>query len=435
MSRATPSAARPRALTVDVSAVRRAIGERKLGDWVITDRARRHVELSAVSGRSRWRSDACDDLQVLVRRDLPSGRGTGVASTQERGGDPRLLIGQAVARAEAAIEPSWSTPPAAAAAKVELFDDAAPSAEEAAEALGLALHSAAAGAGAKIAAMRVSVTRDTLALVSAQGFELSWQESRLELWAQIERDGQRRTLRRQARRISELELPSALTSIVAELSSRGAVVPAPRGPVVLELSTSAMLGDDELGVWRALTSQCDAVAERRGLTRHRHGALIGHAESPLEVWSDGVLPFGLRSAPVGAEGEAVRRFPLLMRGALGELGMGPQEAAMRRRSPNGGVRNLVVNAGNGDGRTTAVAGAPVLAVSRLAFLQIDPLTGRAEGELGHATTPEGKVVTAGSFALDLVAALATATRSPELVRRGAYAGPRWLRLGPLTLTT
>ena len=417
---------------IDAASLRRAIGERKLGDWVITDRTRRQAGISLAGAQPRWRTEERTDVRVLVRRDLPAGRGTGVAWTQERSGDPRALIGQAVARAEAAIEPPWATPPPAAIAKVAVDDERVTADEAGAQALALTLQSAAAGAGARLLAYRATVTRDELALVSASGLQLTWRETALEVWASVERDGRRGAVRRLARRADELSLPATLAALVAELSARGAPAPPPRGPVLLELAPEAMLGDDELGVWCALTAPCDAEASRRGLRRHRPGDRLGDAETPLEVWSDGVLPFGLRSAPVGAEAEAVRRFRLIGDGKLGELGMGPQEAALRGVAPNGGVRNLVVNVGTA--APAPAGGLPVVRVARLARLAFDPLTGQAEGELGHATTDDGKVLSAGAFSLDLARALATAARAPQLLRRGAYLGPSWIRLGPVTLT-
>lgn len=409
------------------ASLRRVIGERRLGDWVITDRDRRTWVCARRGAARRWRQEERAEVQVLVRRDSPDGRGTGVALARDRRGDPRTLIGLAVARAEAAIGVPWSTPPPAAIAKVALFDESLPG-ESAPEAMLAEALARAGAAGAELSAGTVCLHHDELTLVSAQGFSLSWRESTLELSAELTRGERTARVQRSARRAAELGLAEAIAHAARRCAPAPKPAPVPTGPVHLELTAEAMLGADELGVWRALTAQCDAAAARRGLTRHQSGDVLGLAEVPLEVWSDGVLPFGLESAPVGAEGEAVRRFPLVVAGKLAELGLGPMEAALRRRAPNGGVRNLEVAAGAGEARR-----APTLVVHELAHLAIDPLTGAAEGELGYAVDDEGRVLERGAFSLDLVHALATAERARERVRRSGYWGPRWLRLGPVTL--
>jgi PmbA/TldA metallopeptidase C-terminal domain len=209
---------------------------------------------------------------------------------------------------------------------------------------------------------------------------------------------------------------------------------------VLQLSAGAMLGDDELGVWRALTALADARAQRRGLVSAPSGRRDAiPTPSTLTVWSDGSLPYGMRSAPVGEEGEAVRRFKLFSDGAAGEPGMGPRDAARAGRAPNGGVRNLVIAAGATTSDSPLARAlqrdeVALLDVRRLRWLQIDPSSGRAEGEIGLAFDPQGKTAYAGgTFAIDLVPALAAAERAPQLVRRGSYQGPAWIRIGPVVL--
>lgn len=423
----------PRAL--GLADLRRALGERKLGDWVLTDRVRTRQLQLRDAGHTTWRSEHRDDLEVLVRRDLPSGRGTGRARTQTRREDARALVGQAVARADVAVDPAWTTPPAAAVAKVELCDEALREGEHNVERVSALLERAAAEAGLELVGFEIAIDDDRVELASASGLELSWREAALELVAELARAGRRVVLRRRARRLADLALPKELAALAVELSDSAPAARVPSAPVVLELGPAAMLGDDELGLWRALAAQGDAAAERRGLTRHRVGALLGAParETPLEVWSDGVLPLGLLSAPVGREAEAVRRFPLVAGGRLAELGMGPHEAARRGRAPNGGVRNLVVNAGTGADGAAAQDGAPVLRVGRLSFLDLDPMTGHVEAELAYATLPDGGVVRGAAFSMELPRALAAAVRAPDRVRRGAYWGPRWLRLGPVQL--
>jgi hypothetical protein len=447
-------------VTIDGASLRLAIAGRTLSDWVITERRQASLTLGEGTAAAQvgWRDQTREQVRLLVRRDLPSGRGTGTLELQERSGDARAVVAQAVARAEAAIEPAWRTPPSAAPARVELIDpslgpslgpsfgpsfgpsvgpSAGPSAgpptsaslEPAVAALRAALRQGVAAAALELVHSELSVGRDEVTLSSAQGFELAWRESWLCAVATVRRGELLATVRRRARRVADLDLSAALAAIAADLALPAASTAPPKRPVLLELPAEVMLGEDDLGLWRALTDQADAHAARHGLTRFQTGAVLAGNEDPLTVWSDGTLAFGMRSAPVGEEGEAVRRFRVVADGALGELGLGPQEAALRGVAPNGGIRNLVINAG-----APRDAPYPVIEVRQLRWLQLDATTGRAEAELALAIDRDsGAVLRRGSLAIDLPPALAAASRSPELVRRGAYLGPRWIRVGPVTL--
>jgi hypothetical protein len=427
-------------MTIDRASLRAAIAGRKLADWVLTESHRQGVTHATSDGDTRWGSDDRKHLRVLVRRDLPSGRGTGVVELQERTGDPRAVISQAVALAEAAIEPSWSTPPAAAPARVALLDEELAKAdagviETTAARLAASVHKAVATTGLELVDSQLRVEREETGLSSAQGFEVRWRESRFEIALTVRRGGQLANLRRCARRIVDLDLHSTLTAIASDLAQPATSMEPPSVPVALEFGVEPMLGDDDRGLWRAITDQADARAARRDLTRYQRSAMLPAGDRTLTVWSDGTLPYGTHSAPVGLDGEAVRRFRLLGDGVMGEPGMGPQEAALRGRSPNGGVRNLVVSAGTAPVVTEQEHGAPILEVRKLRWLRIDPANGHAEGELALAIDREsGKPIRRGGFALDLLLGLATATRSATLVRRGAYLGPAWIRLRPLRLT-
>ena len=432
-------------MTIDRASLRRAIEARKLADWVLTER--RREQLSVASHGAAWRSDRSEHLRVLVRRDLPSGRGTGVVEVQESRGEAPALIARAVALAEAAIEPVWITPPPAAPARVALLDElAAGSLGPAAEALRQALHQAAERAGVALVSWRCEVARDELALGSAQGFEVSWKQSELRATATVGKDGQLGGLHRRARRLADLELPGALAALAAELAPREQAAALPAAPVILELGGEAMLGDDERGVWETFALLASAPLQRRnagatialGAPRGAAGT-SQRSQSSLTVSSDGALPFGLRSAPVGEEAEAVRRFRLFADGQLGEPGMGPREAARRGGAPNGGVRNLVIGPGAaGDGPAEGAAfdgaGMAILDVRRLRWLQLDAGSGRAEAELELAFDRQrGTALRGGRFAIDLARALVGGQRATATLRRGSYQGPAWIRLGPVQL--
>ena len=95
------------------------------------------------------------------------------------------------------------------------------------------------------------------------------------------------------------------------------------GPCSLVLHTEAMLHGG-LGVWEAFVPQADAATERQGLARYReHAPIVEGADTvsePLTIESDGARAYGLASEPLGEEGGAVRRFPLVQRGIAAGLG-------------------------------------------------------------------------------------------------------------------
>ena len=142
---------------------------------------------------------------------------------------------------------------------------------------------------------------------------------------------------------------------------------------------------------------------------------------PLTITSDGALPYGVRSAPLGDDGDAVRTFPLVECGIAAGLGLSPREAALRKRDPNGGVRNLVVQPGLWDGRVDPSG--RLVEVRRLRDLAIDPYTGRASLEIALGVVHGKGPFTGGTLRLDLVDALARARRSSARIRRGPYDGP------------
>jgi hypothetical protein len=200
------------------------------------------------------------------------------------------------------------------------------------------------------------------------------------------------------------------------------------GPCALVLGPDALLHDG-LGVWSAFASQADAVVERQGLTRYRERAPIApgadQVAEPLTITSNGARDFGLLSAPVGDQGDAVRAFALVTRGVAAGLGLTPREGALRGRDPNGGVRNLEVATGSWPG-TIDPGSTRVVEVRRLRSLAIDPYTGDASLEIALAVehgTGAPRPFAGGSLRIDLIAALARAKRSARTITRGAYAGP------------
>lgn len=408
-------------------------------DWSVIERVIRRG--TARPGAGYHRIDDEVRIDLVMHHDVGRGRGTGeVELTGDHDDDPVVLIAEAESRALAMVGPAWTTPPPAAPAKVDLADPALDdiTAATAATALG----GLPAGTDAEAIVERVAV-RIATGGVSGRELAARWTETRVRVRALIERDGRSLELVAEARRIADLGLDVRVGRALAELSDRAtATAPAP-GTYTVVLRAAAH-AHDGYGIWGALVAQADGALVRQGLSRYKLGDEIAPraalADEPLDVHSDGTVPFGIRSAPAGDRGEPVRRFAVVERGVARGLALDQREAALAHREPNGGIRNLVI----GTGATSladliAPAGtATIVDVDRLAWLDLDPRTGLAVARIaagGLRTVAAGRTpISGGTLRFDAIAAVAAARRSRDQVTEGAVAGPAAIRLDGIQLT-
>ncbi|MEZ4402323.1 MAG: metallopeptidase TldD-related protein [Kofleriaceae bacterium] len=392
-----------------------------LADWTArsrsTETAWRRVDGAGAEADGTL---ARTDLAVEVHRDLPTGRGSAIAviTTDE----PAVALAQAARRAAAAVGPSWVSPAPAAPAEVDLTDPAilgAPLAEVADEVMARARAAVGRRGGVGV---DVAVSTTATELFTRRGQRARWQTTAVEVEFTVEDRGRRTTLRRRARQLSELDLPGALAGGLPD----AAAVPLPAGTYPLVMTAAALLHDDR-GLLEAFVGQADPRLERQGLVRYRRGQLIAPGAT-LSLTSDGTLPFGWWSAPLGEHGEAVRRFPLVQAGVAAGLGLDPREAALRGSSPNGDVRGLVVDLGAD--QPDALIGPGVLVVERLAWLEVERTSGWFRAQLAAGTlhaAAGARPVTGGIVRGDAIAALATARRSATAAATPSYRGPsHWL---------
>jgi len=399
----------------------RALGN--VADWFVIERAQEIAvadDLRAVRRReNRTRTT------LVIHHDVPSGRGTARIEITASDGNAVTLVEQAVSLAAAAVGPAWKTVPPAAPAKVEVLDPDLAKADLAVAAAAI-VRGLRRPEGANVLAS-ASVLREQISVQGKNGFDDVWTASELHVEALVTAANRSLELARDARRTIDLALDSAVAEAAADLQQLSRAGAPTTGRYAALLSPEALLHGEGFGVWSVFAVQADSVVERQGLTRYRLDTPIapGAAQvgEPLTITSDGALDFATRSAPVGDEGDAIRRFPLVERGISVGLGLSMREAALRRRDPNGGVRNLVVAPGTWDGKPS---GDRTVEIRRLRALSIDPHTGDATLELALAIVHEhGKSTpfTGGTVRLDLVTALARARRSSTMIRRGAYLGP------------
>jgi predicted Zn-dependent protease len=408
-------------LVIERRALQHALERRGIAEWSVIERdqelavADDTTRLRRAERRTRW--------QLALHEDTAAGRGSAYLAIDAATGDADVVVDQAVAVARAAIGRAWSSTPPAAPARVRLADEQLASGEPLAITEGLVRVRRSPGITVTGTA---SVLREQVHALATAGFHTSWIAARARLELVIASDSHALAITREARQLGELQLDDAVEAATADLALLArAGSPAP-GPCSLVLGTDAMLHGG-LGVWEAFASQADAVVERQGLTRYREHMPVApgadQTPEPLSIASDGALDYGLRSAPIGDEGDAVRRFALVERGIAAGLGLSPREAALRHRDPNGGVRNLVVAPGTWSGSPGELAAGRVVEIRRLRALTIDPYVGDASLEIALGLDGD-RPFTGGTIRLDLIDALARAHRSRARVRRGAYAGPQ-----------
>jgi predicted Zn-dependent protease len=405
---------------IDIRSLARALARRGASAWAVVEREQRIAtvdpDVARTEQRTRW--------YLTVHIDTPTGRGTAHVRLDVLADSPDAVAERATSLAHAGLGPAWSSPPPAAPARVDLDDGS--------------LHDPVAAAKAALprrAGIFASVTamRELVSVTTHAGFHTGWAATLVRVDALVAHADRSLAISRASRTLDGLDLDAAIAGAQHDLEKLAVARAAPAGPCTLVLDADAMLHGG-LGVWEAFVPQADAGTERQGLTRYReHAPIVEGADTvaePLTIESDGALAYGLASAPLGDEGEAVRRFALVEKGVAAGLALSPREAALRDREPNGGVRNLVVAPGTWDGTSD---GERVVEVRRLRSLTIDRYTGEASLEIALALD-RGAPITGGSLRLDLIAALARARRSAETTARGAYVGPRALLIETAALT-
>jgi hypothetical protein len=398
-----------------------ALEDRRVTDWVVVERDQ---ELALVTD-TRQRTDDRTRWVVVVHQDVPRGRGSARLEIGALDGSARAHVDQALALALSTIGPPWRSTRPAAPAKVDIADVAMTKValdETATQLLAALPRPADATVNGEVELLRERVTVQT-----SQGLRTAWTATHARASALVSVGANSLELSREARRVADLDLAQAIPLAVVDLALLGSASAPKPGRCALILRTDALLHGGGHGVWSVFETHASAELERQGLVRYRSGAPIvpgaDQIGEPLSVMSDGALDFATLSSPLGDEGDAVRRFPLVERGVAAGLGMSMREAARRQSEPNGGVRNLVVTAGSW---AEVIPPGRSLDVRRLRSLSIDPYTGDASLEIALAVDRDGggeRAITGGLVRIDLVAALARARRSATPLRRGAYLGP------------
>jgi predicted Zn-dependent protease len=413
----------------------RALVRKRVADWAVFERTQDIAIVDARRDQPRRRGERRTRMSFVVHVDDSRGRGSARVEVGSQDTNANEIVERAVELALASIGPGWKSVPAAAPAKVVLLDPAIGKRDihDIAKELVTSLR---APAPVTIAAC-VGLTREQIVVDTQAGLSAKWDASTYELDAIIADGASSLAIHREARRATDLELDATIASATRDLALLRTAQPVASGPCALLLEANAFLHDDTTGVWAVFATQADAILERQGLTRYRVGVPVAPGADavtePLWIASHGALDFATRSAPIGEDGDAVRKFTIVEGGIAKDLGVTPREAALRGRDPNGGVRNLEVTRGTWDGTLPQKR---TIEVRRLRALAVDPYTGEASLELAISIDHDGgkeQTFTGGTVRVDLVAALARARRSASTVRRGAYSGPSRLLIDDVNL--
>lgn len=402
----------------------RALDRKRVADWAVFERTQDIAIADAVRREKLTRRrEQRTRMSFLVHVDDSRGRGSARVEVGSQDDNASEIVDRAIDLALASVGPSWKSVPASAPAKVNVLDPAMGKRDVHDIAMSLAGTIRAPAPTTVVACARVA--REDIVLDTRAGLTAKWSVSTYELDALVADGKHSLAVRREGRREVDLERDSTIASAAADLALLAGAVPVKSGPCALVLDANAFLHDDTMGVWSVFATQADAVLERQGLTRYRVGVPVAPGadtvSEPLWIESNGALDFGTRSAPIGEDGDAIRKFNIVERGIAKDLGMTPREAALRGREPNGGVRNLKVSTGTWDGSLPSTR---TIEVRRLRGLTIDPYTGEASLELAISVDSERKqTFTGGTIRLDLIAALSRARRAATTIRRGAYFGP------------
>jgi predicted Zn-dependent protease len=388
----------------------RALSRKGASAWVVVERDQ---QIASIDQTGTTRSEQRTRWQLAVHVDTPTARGSAHVSLDAALGNADAIAAQAVDLARAGLGPAWSSPPPAAPARVDLDDGAL---HDPAAAAAHALPRTNAVGAAAIA------LREQVAVLTHAGFRTSWNATRARIDTIVATADHSLAVTCESRTLDGLATAEAIADAARDLDLLASAHAPISGPCTLVLRADALLHGG-LGVWRAFVGQADAVVEREGLTRYReHTPVVPGADAtaqPLTIASDGALAYGLESAPLGDDGEAVRRWTLVDGGVAAGLALSPREAALRGRNPNGGVRNLIVEPGAWTG---PASGERVVEIRRLRSLTIDRYTGDASLEIALGVD-RGVPFSGGLLRIDLIDALARAQRSAATITRGAYVGP------------
>ncbi|MEO7002454.1 MAG: TldD/PmbA family protein [Ktedonobacterales bacterium] len=246
------------------------------------------------------------------------------------------------------------------------------------------------------------------------------------------------------RRLADLQIEGTVAaySAFARHSLRAVTPATARGPVILSGEAVANLFYSILFFNNnPLLTHSSAAAAYQKISRFKPGELITPEEprgDRLTLASDGLRPFGVRSAPFDDEGLPASNLPIIENGVLRRYWADMRYATYLNVEPTGNFGNVTVARGSAPLAALRQTGsAPVYEVVLFSAFNPDPVTGDFAGEirLGYRHNPDGTVtpIKGGALTGNVFAALADARFSSDAYTDGVYYGPAAIRFGDLTI--
>ena len=273
---------------------------------------------------------------------------------------------------------------------------------------------------------------------NSRGIEAAVQSSRAMFdFVLISSDGQNESemhIAQERRRAADFDVPALVARKAAQArDALRATLPANhKGAVVI--SREALLR-----MWTFLRTQTSAQSKFQKITQLEVGeSVFGEREvtgDPLNLRSDGVMPFGLRSGPIDAEGLPGRDVAIVEGNVLRRFWAGQRYAEYLGIDPTGAFGNLVVPPGETP-LAELLAGGPLIHIVAFSDMTPNPVTGDvvAEVRLGYAIDGDSVTpVKGGALSTNLYDAFAGATYSQESVFLGEYQGPEAIRFAEMAV--
>ena len=236
----------------------------------------------------------------------------------------------------------------------------------------------------------------------------------------------------QRRRAADLHIPSLVARKAAQARDalRATVPPKRQGPVIISREPLPEM----LAFFRFQTA---AQSKYQKLSQLELGeSVFGSREvkgEPLNLHSDALLPFGLRSGPFDAEGLPGRDVSIVEDNVLRRFWAGQRYADYLGIEPTGAFGNLVIPPGSTP-LADLLAEGPVFHIVAFSDMVPNMVTGDvvAEIRLGYLVDG-GKAVPikGGALSANLYDAFADAIYSQETVFLGEYQGPEAIRFGQM----
>lgn len=455
-------------------ALTRVSKRREIDEFVLREvRHTRHVSTRDALGTATM-TELDHALTTTIYRNFRQGRGQ--ASFRlgvDQLDDYENALGAAAIHASSSLGPAWSLPPAAAVARVKVFDppllDGDPNFH-----LGRLIEVAEAAAAAERlqwARLEVSVEIEAIELAASTGFRVGYRASMWTLRGSLGASGEanrEEILEMAGRRVEDLQLADALAIANRRMRLRAQLARTAAGQDVSASSPGSPQAAPPLGMggsshtvdlvvpaavlastvaggahgWLSgLVGLASEESLRLGLSAFVPGQPIRDnaqvATPPLSLVSDGTLAFGVYSAPCGELGEPVRRFTIIDQGVARETSLSSRLAARRGRTANSGARNLSLSLGDESESALLTPGKrPLLRVHSFALAEVQPRAGSLSIQLDlceYLRDGSWLPVGGGSLWIDAVGAWLSARRANEKVRHSWYEGPTLVRFDAAAL--